>query len=198
MRHRKALLLALLVVMPAFAGCNVKDWYNQMGTVRIQVRVIGDENSLVGQFQSVKVALYGVTLRQAGDALNPKFFSFGDQPKIVDLVTFAREGEEIPITEFRTNLRATERVQLKVVVIEAIDAAGNPLEICRETSRPARFPCFFQYTDDALYYEKPFSPPRGGEVIVHFPIAVKYASRGAASQYFLFADPALVELENRR
>lgn len=193
---RRALLLALLVLMPAFAGCNVKDWYDQNGTVRIQMRSLSGDQSMVDHFQSVKVALYGVTLRQR-DAVNPEFFSF-EEPKIVDLVTLAKEGEEVGITEFKTSLLPTVRVQLKIVVFEAVDAAGVSMEICRESDTPTRFPCFYQPPGDDLLYEKPFSPPRGGAVIVHFPVAVKYAQQGRVSEYFLFADPALMELENKR
>lgn len=182
--------------MPALAGCNVKDWYNQNGTVRIQLRSISGEQSLEDHFQSVKVALYGVTLRQR-DAVNPENFAF-DEPKIVDVVTLAKEGEEVGITEFKTSLLPTVRVQLKVVVIEAIDAAGVSMQVCRRDDAIERFPCFYQPPGDNLDYDKPFAPPRGGMVIVHFPVAVKYAQQGTVSEYFLFADPALVELENKR
>lgn len=188
--------MALLVLTPALAGCNVKDWYNQDGTVRIQMRALSGDDSLVDNFQSVKVALYGVTLRQR-DAVNPEFFSF-DEPKIVDLVSLAKEGEEVGISEFKTSLLPTVRVQLKIVVIEAIDAAGVSMEICRKEDTPTRFPCFYQPPGDDLLYEKNFAPPRGGTVIVHFPVAVKYAQQQRVAEYFLFADPALLELENKR
>ena len=184
--------------MPAMAGCNLKDWYDQKGDVRIQLRPLGDEHSLVDQFKSVKVALYGVTLRQ-GRAVNPDFFGY-EEPKIIELVSMAREGEELTVTQFTTSLLPTVRVQFKAVVIEAIDAAGNSLEVCRPSDRPERFPCFYQPADDSFEPVdlKPFSPPRGGMVIVHIPMAIKYAQQGLVSEYFLFSDPALVELENKR
>lgn len=182
--------------MPALAGCNLKDWYDQNGTVRIQLRSISGEHSMEEQFQSVKVALYGVTLRQR-DAVNPQNFAF-DGPKLVDLVALAKEGEEVGITEFKTSLLPTVRVQLKIVVIEAIDAGGVSMQVCRKEDKVARFPCFYQPPGDDLNYDKPFAPPRGGTVIVHFPVAIKYAQQGRVSEYFLFADPALVELENKR
>lgn len=184
--------------MPAFAGCNVKDWYNQNGTIRFQLEILGNSSSMVNEFQSVKVALYGVSLRQR-DALNPLHFTFGTEPRVIDLVTYAKEGEEIPVTEFKSNMVPVVSVQLKVVVIEAITASGENIAVCRLADRPEKFPCFYQPDDDSLRYEeKPFAPPRGGEVTVHFPVAIKYATRGLASQYFLFADPTLVELENKR
>jgi hypothetical protein len=196
---RRIAVFLLVAAMPALAGCNVQDWYNHVGTVQIQLDIQPATASRLNDFQLVKVALYGVTLKQAGDAINAKQFSFGAQPKIVEIVQLGKTGGSIPLTEFKTNLRATERVQVKLVVFEAIDAAGNSLEICRLGTKPARYPCFYQPNDDALYYEeKPFSPPRGGLTVVHFPVAIKYAQQGQATQYFLYADPTLVELENHR
>ena len=184
--------------MPAMAGCNVQDWYNKKGDVNLVLTPLADENSLVDQFKSVKVALYGVTLRQRG-AINPANFGY-DEPKIIDLVPMAREGEELTVTKFTTSLLPTVRVFLKLVVIEAIDAAGTSLMVCRPVDTPERFPCFYQPADDVFEPVdlSPFSPPRGGTVTVHIPIAVKYAQQGRVSEYFLFSDPALVELENKR
>lgn len=196
---RRALLFGMLLLMPAFAGCNIQDWYNQMGTVRIQLDVQPAQTSHLADFRSVKAVIYGVTLTQLGDALNPKQFTFGPGGKIVDIVQHGKSGEAIGLAEFRTNLRATEGILVRMVVFEAIESSGTPMEICRVTSRPERFPCFYQPQSDALEYDAaPFAPPRGGEVVVHFPVAIKYAQQGTVAEYFLFADPALVELENRR
>lgn len=182
------------------AGCNVKDWYNKNGTVRLQLDIQDAQTSSLDSFRSVMVAIYGASIKQAGDALNPpQDFTFGSDPLIVDIVQKGKAREVIPLAEFKTNLRATERVLVRIVVFEAIDAAGAPMEVCRVTDTPEKFPCFYQPAGDALLYEeKDFSPPRGGTVIVHFPIAIKYAQQGRVAEYFLHADPALVQLENRR
>jgi hypothetical protein len=193
---RKALLFALVLIMPAFAGCNVKDWYNQEGYVAIDLVVDNGRNSSIDQFQSIRAALYGVSLQQF-DVADQKHFTFGDQPLVIDLVE--KKGGPVRLAEFKTNLRATERVAIRMVVFEVIDAAGNPMEVCREDDTPERFPCFYQPTNAALLYdEKQFSPPRGGEIDVGFPLSVKYATKGRAAEYFLYADPGLVTLDVHR
>lgn len=195
---RKALLFALVMVMPAFAGCNVKDWYNQEGWVAIDLALEGGRNSTIDHFRSVKAAVYGVSLRQAGTT-DAKHFTFGADPLIVDLVEKAKEGETVRLAEFKTNLRATERVAVRITVFEAIDAAGNSMEICRLDDTPERFPCFYQPDNAALLYEeKSFSPPRGGRITVGFPVAIQFAQQGRASEYFLYADPGKVTLDVER
>lgn len=199
----------MVMIMPAFAGCDVKDWYNQSGTVRIQLEPQPAQGSHLDSFKSVKAAIYGVSLKQAGESLNVKHFTFGKDPKIVDLVDAGKKGTVIELTEFKTSLRATERIAVQIAVFEAIDAAGASMEICRLADTPQRFPCFYVPDDDLLLFEgcpstdatcreKSFAPPRGGMVVVHFPVAIQYAQDGPRGEYFLFADPAKVGLENRR
>ena len=200
---RRALLFAILLVMPAFAGCDVKDWYNQNGTVRVQLEIQGAKGNHLDEFRSIKAAIYGVMLKQSGESLNLKQFTFGTDPKIIDIVESGKKAESIGLTEFKTNLRATDRVAIRMAVFEAIDAAGNSMQVCKQTDTPDHFPCFYQPDDDLLSFQadveqKSFAPPRGGTVIVHFPLAVKYAQQGRVAEYFLFADPALVTLENHR
>lgn len=197
MRTRRALLFILLVLTPALAGCNVKDWYNQNGTVRIQLEFPLD-GSTINEFRMVNAAVYGVSLRQT-DTADPDHFTYPEgDPLVVNLVEKAKTGESVVITEFKTNLRATDRVAVRIAVYEAVTAAGESLEICRLGQAPTKYPCFYQPDNTALQYDKPFAPPRGGLVVVHFPVAVKYAQLQRASEYFLFADPDLVVLENHR
>lgn len=193
---RHLALAALLIAMPMMAGCNVKDWYNQEGHVVIKVAFQGDRNTSLGDFRSVKAAIYGVTMRQA-DAADVKHFAFpDDDPLIVDVVEKGRKQESITIADFKTNLRASDRVALRIVTFEAIDAAGNSMPICRLKDAVSNYPCFYQPDNSALLYEeKPFSPPRGGTVTVGFPVSVMYAQKGRVAEYFLYADPGAVTLE---
>lgn len=182
----------------ALSGCNVRDWYNQEGWVAIDLVVDSGRNTTIDQFRSIKAALYGVSLAQA-DVADQKHFTYGEQPLILDLVEKARKEERVRLTEFKTNLRQTERVAVRMVVFEAIDAAGNPMPICRLNQDVEKFPCFYQPDNAALLYdEKSFSPPRGGEIVVGFPIAVQFATQGRAAEYFLYADPGLVTLDVNR
>lgn len=195
---RKALVFALVLVMPMFAGCNVKDWYNQEGYVSIELAVDSGKNTTIDHFKSIKAQVYGVDIKQR-ESSDQKHFTFGDSPLIVDLVDLAKKGESVHITEFKTNLRATEKVAIRIVVFEVFDAAGNPVEVCRLNTQPEKFPCFYQPDNAALLYdEKQFSPPRGGTVEATFPVTIQFATKGRASQYFLFADSGQVELAVRR
>lgn len=205
---RRALLLLLLVATPALAGCNVKDWYNQQGWVDVQLVPQGPRNTSLDEFQRISVAIFGVTVRQL-DVVQPKTFQFQDaagapQPLLVDLVSKGKEGESIPLARFKTNMRPTSEVTIRMQVVEAIDASGQAMQVCRIGDTVRKWPCFFVPTNDAYTYdEKPFAPPRGGEVLVGFPAAVKFvrppnASPGdARSQYFIETDPALIQLTNR-
>lgn len=195
--ERKALALLIVLVMPALAGCNVKDWYNQNGTVRIELEVLDAAESAIGDLRSVKAAIYGVSLRQIN--AQPKHFAFEPEPLVVDLAETARADERVPLAEFKTNLLATERVAVRLVVFEAIDASGKNLEICRLDTEVEQFPCFYQPDNSALLYEdRPFSPPRGGEVVVGFPVAVRFAQQRNAAEYYLEADPSKIVLESAR
>lgn len=195
---RTALALVVVMMVPLFAGCNVKDWYNQEGYVQVDLVVDPGTNTSIDNFRSLRAAIYGVSLKQF-DSAETKHFTYGDQPLIIDMVEKANKHEVVRLTEFRTNLRATERVAVRMVVFEAVDAAGNAMEICRLDTPPEKYPCFYQPTDALLLYdEKAFSPPRGGAITVGFPVSVAYATKGRAAEYFLFADPGLVDLQLHR
>lgn len=195
---RPLVLALLLVATPMLAGCNVKDWYNQQGTITVELAPLRTSDSQMDAFRSIRVAVYGVTVRQAG-AADAKQFTFGENPLVVDLVEEARAGERVRLAEFKSNLRATVTVDVRMLIIEAIEANGNSMEVCRAEDVPERFPCFYQPTNGAWTYDdKPFAPPRGGEVVVGFPLTVHFEQQGRVSEYFLRADPNLVELTNHR
>lgn len=194
----RARLLVLLLLTASLAGCNIRDWYNQEGWVHIELKVIDDPNTSLDEFRRVTVAVYGVSVKQA-DALNPEHFAFEPGPLLVDLVDLAAKDEQRRLASFKTNLRATNSVAVRAVVIEAVTAANEPLEICRISDQPERFPCFYQPDDTAFVYnEKAFAPPRGGEVVVGFPVAVQFAELGRVSEYFIEVDPGRVEIVNHR
>lgn len=183
--------------MPAFAGCSFQDWYNQNGTVRIELHVPTGEGTRIDEFRSLRVAVYGISLRQL--QAQPQHFAFEPDPLVVDLVQTAKEGDRVPMAQFKTNLLATERVAVRMVTLEAITSTGENLEICNLETTVERFPCFYQPDNSALVYEdRPFSPPRGGEVTLGFPVIVAFEQQGRASEYFLQADPTKVIVESRR
>lgn len=195
---RRALPILLVLLLPAFAGCNAKDWYNQMGTVQVDLAPQGATNTSLNEFRTIKVAIYGVTVKQylAADA---KQFSFGANPLVIDLVEKGRAGERVTLAEFKVNLRAVESVTVHLDVVEAVDAGGESLQICRLQDTVEKWPCFFMPDNNAFRYdEKSFSPPRGGEAVVAFPLAVKYATQGRKAQYYLDTPADLVEITNKR
>lgn len=192
---RRALVpLLLVIVLPAFAGCNVKDWYNQNGTVEIDMKPMGTSNTSLGDFRVLKIAVYDVTAKQI-DSANPQSFSFtsgGQAPLIVDLV--GKAGQAIPLASFHTNLRAIESVTIHIDVVEAVDAAGKSLPGCHPGQPVVSKPCVATPAD--LGYraaEKSFSPPRGGKVVFGFPLAV----RAGGGEYFIQYDPTQATIDRQ-
>lgn len=186
------------------AGCNLQDWYNQRGWVDVQLAPQGPRNTSLDEFQRIGLAVFGVTVRQDGVAI-PQTFTFGEEPLLFDLVEKGKAGERVPLARFKTSLRATAEVTIRMAVVEVIDAAGQPMQVCRIDDTVRSWPCFFVPDNDAYTYEdKPFAPPRGGEVVVGFPAAVKFTRPPNAgpsdprAQYYIDADPALIRLENHR
>lgn len=195
---RRVLLFLVLATLPALAGCSIRNWYNQEGLVTVELAPQPAKNSSLNDFTRVRVAIFGVTVRQV-DSANPKVYTFGDDPRVVDLVAAGRAQERVPLAQFKTNLRATSDVVVRMEVVEVVDAAGETMATCKLADEVEKFPCFFVPDNGAYTYnQKPFAPPRGGEVVVGFPIAIKFAQQGRVSEYYLEADPALIELENRR
>lgn len=196
MAARPAVLLAVLLLSTTLAGCNVQDWYNHMGTVNVSLAPTGVQESRIGDFQTVSVALYGVSVKQV-DSINTKEFSYGDQPLVVDLAKLARDRERLPITQFKMNLRAVETITLRMEVLEAVDASGRSLEICRPGDEIERFPCFAVPDNGAYVYDdKPFSPQRGRVLNVGLPLDLQYLDSGPRNEYYFLAiDPNRLVLE---
>lgn len=195
----RARLLVLLLLTASLAGCNIRDWYNQEGWVHVELKVNNDPKTALDEFQRLQIAVFGVTIKQA-DALNPEHFAFDlPGPLLVNLVEKGEKDERVPLASFKTNLRATNSVAIRAVVVEAVAANGEPMEICRISDTPEKFPCFYQPEETAFVYtEKAFAPPRGGEVFVGFPVGVRFAQLGRVSEYFIEVDPSLVEITNKR
>jgi hypothetical protein len=198
--RRLALGLILVALMPGLAGCNFKDFYNQEGLITIQLAPTKTAiNSSLNDFREVRIAVYGVTIRQI-QSIDPKSFSYPvSDPLLLDLV--AKAGERVPLTQFRTNLRATQSVTVRLDVVEAIDAAGRNMKVCHEGEKLANtdYPCFFvpeqlSYT----YNNHSFSPPRGGEVVVAFPLVVKWQEQAGKREYFLDSPAEITVFEQHR
>ena len=195
MAVRRALLFTLIVLLPAFAGCNFKDWYNQNGTVEIALKPLGTTNTSLGDFRVLKIAVYDVTVKQV-DSLNPLSFTFSPDPAHltplpVDLVATGKAGQLVPLASFHTNLRAIASVTIHIDVVEAVDAAGRSLPGCHPGSHPK--PCVS--TPGDLSYraeEKAFSPPRGGSIVFGFPLAV----RAGGGEYFIQYDATQASLDS--
>lgn len=194
---RPLLLALLLVATPLLAGCNAKDWYDHRGQVYLEVMPVKGENSSIDSFQTLRVALYGASVKQVG-SIDTHEYTWGDSPLVVDLAELARKGEGVPITSFRMSLRAIESVTLRLDVLEAVDARGKNLQVCRIGDTVREWPCFFMPDNGAFRYsDKAIPIPRGGTIEVHFPLEVKYTTRDTRSQYYLDTDPSKIVLEKR-
>ncbi|HWH09024.1 MAG TPA: hypothetical protein VNX21_07470 [Candidatus Thermoplasmatota archaeon] len=195
---RHAVALACLLLAAPLAGCNFKDFYNQMGTFHVVLVPQGPENSSLTDFRSLKIAVYGVSLRQQL-TLQPKEFSFGEAPLVVDFLEAGLKGERIPLATGKMNLRAVDNVTLRLDVIEAVDAQGKDIPTCYEGEPVESFPCFYMPTNNAYRLQEPqFAPPRGGTVTFGFPLAVKTITVQGDTEYFFVGDPADAIIEKKR
>lgn len=195
---RLLIVLALLAGASATAGCSFSDWYNQSGRFYIEIAPQGPENSSIGDFQRLKIAIYGVSMKQVG-FVNTKEFSYADEPLVIDFLKAGREGERILVASDRMNIRAAEHVTVRLDIAEAVDAQGRPIPTCKlNQPTPATFPCFLLDDNNAYRLERQFSPPRGGEVTVGFPLSVKTVVFRGDTEYFLIVDPALATIETKK
>lgn len=196
--RRRALALGLVVLAVPLAGCDFKDFYNQMGTFHIELVPQGPENSSVTDFRTLRIAVYGVSVKQQL-TVQPKEFSFGDSPLVVDFLHAALNGERVRLATGQQNLRAVDNVTIRLDVLEAVDAAGHEVATCYEGEPVERFPCFYMPGNNAFRLEEPrFAPPRGGEVTFGFPLAVQAVTVEGDMEYFFVGDPALATVEKKR
>lgn len=201
MTARQRVLVALLVLLlPAMAGCNARDWWDVQGTLQIGVTAIDpDESSIEGyrpalsEFSALRIAIVGVSLKQAGE-LNPRHFLFEEEPLVVDLVDLESRGAVVPLVEEKVNLRAIESVTLTIAGIEAKTAAGADLPFCYPGQKGVEKPCVSMPASGTYRHnEVPFSPPRGGSVEFAMALEVLYSPQ--ANEYVIFRDPTQARIE---
>lgn len=196
---RSAFLMLLVVASALTAGCSVKDWFNQSGKIHVNILPLGPEGTDLLDFRSVKVALYSATVKQVL-IIEPKDFSYGDSPLIFDMVEKGTKGEKIPILSETINIRAVESITLRLDVVEAIDAQGRAMPICREGETITTFPCFFVPEEGVYRHQnaQTFSTVRGGSVTFNYPLGVRSTTQGGNVEYFIYEDPAKVVIETSR
>lgn len=185
-------VLLLVALLPALAGCNFSDWYNQRGTVVVELAPVGPTGTALSDFQSLKVAIYGVSMKKQG-GLEPNEYTFGDAPLVVDLVAHGRAGTRVPLVENKTNLRSFESVTVRLELVEAITAAGRSLPGCHPGQPVESRPCVSTPVNGAYRAERLFSPPRGGSLTFGFPLAVQY--NAPVNEYYIQIVPDAVTLE---
>ena len=190
----KPVWMALAIVLAvALSGCNLKDWYDQVGTVRVELRVVGAEESDVEQFQSLRLTVRSAQVRQQA-AANP-LTSAGGEAVIHDLARMARTGERAVLLEERVNLRGFESVGLKIEVIDGVSADGETIPGCEQGVTVQEPPCI-RFARQGAYPltldPAQFRVPRGGTMVIVFPLAVHYSPQ--TGEYFVASkDAELVE-----
>lgn len=192
MAPSRVVLLALLVATPALAGCNFADWYNQRGTVKVELVAVGADQSAIEDFETLKIAVYGVSLKQAG-SIQTQEFTFGGSPLIVDLAATASADQRIPLAQTTLSLRQVESVTLRIEVVEAVDASGTVLPACHPGEPVESRPCVSTPRNGAYREEnRPFSAERGGTIVYGFPLAVQYDQ--PTNEYYIQTDPEFATL----
>lgn len=185
----------LILLVPATAGCNVRDWWNMEGTVHFGVKAVSRDESPVpgyrsamGDFRELSVAVVGVSVKQVGE-INPRHFSFQDEPLVVDLVDIERRGVGVPLAREKLTIRAIEQVTITMVGFRAVTAAGDELEFCHPGQQGVTKPCVSMPSNGGYRHnERNFSSERGGESEFLMAFEVLYTPEGR--EYVLFRDPA--------
>jgi hypothetical protein len=197
----RLVLFAALLLAPALAGCNFRDWYNQEGHFRVFLFPQGPQNSSLSDFTTLTLAVYGVTVKQV-QYIEPKTFTFGTQPLVIDMIKAGAKGELIPLTpSFLANIRPIESTTLTVDIVQAIDAQGRSIPVCREDQPTTTFPCFFLAKNGAITFnERPIAMQRGGTVNFGFPVAVKstdqlFPGENRPTEYLLLSDQSLAIID---
>lgn len=186
------MLSLLMVLTVSLAGCNVKDWYDQVGTVRLELQVVGPDGSDIENLESVRVAIRSAQMRQEL-AVNPET-STEATAEVLDFATLAQTGERVLLLEKKVTMRGFESLNVKLEVLEALGAAGETIPGCEQGQRIENPPCV-RYARDGAYPQlldpTQFHVPRGGEMTVVLPIAVMYDA--ASNEYYLKAERAFHE-----
>lgn len=186
---RRVLLFALVLVLPAFAGCNVNNWMKQQGEVKVFLAPQGPQKSALNNFQKLKVAVLGVSLKPA-DSIQTKEFTFGTDPLVVDMVDKGTHNARVQLAQTTLSLRAIETITVRIDVTEAVDSTGKELPVCHPGEPVASRPCVSIPANGAYRIEgKPFSTTRGGVVDANFPLAILFDA--PSNEYYIQADPAL-------
>jgi len=199
MRPTLAIALVLALLLP---GCNYITWYKQEGFVNVNLHMIGPQDTSLGDFRELQVALKGVTINQYL-VLQPHFYSFGDQPKVLDLVAAGTKGQVIPlVSHTNMSVRAIESITLTMEVIKATDAAGKDVPVCHDGDQVTQFPCFFAPDNDAYrHQDRNIALQRGGTITVNFPLAVLRFNNNKVGQdpeYALIEDPTLLTVDVKK
>lgn len=199
MLGRRAVALLVVAALPFLAGCNFGDWYDQMGTVKVDMSVLPANESAIGNFTLLNVVVNQVQVRQVG-AASPETFRFNER-EVVDLVSLARSGGAKRLVEAKFNLRAIDEVLVFIEVTEAVDAAGkryggcfqgeptSPEEPCVRVARSGSYPHDDLRNPDHLR----FSPDRGGTIVITIPFGVQFGT--TEPEYFIMNKQGWVRLE---
>lgn len=192
---RRALVLALVVlVTPMLAGCNFQQWAKQEGTVSIFIAPVSPSQSQSNDFQHLKIGILGVSIKQV-NVLDPREFTYGNDPKIIDLVAGGAKGEKTKVASTSLPIRAVESVTVRIEIEDAVDASGKAIPGCHPGEPVPSKPCVSTPANGAYrIQEKPVAIPRGGAVDAYFPLAVLYDK--ASNEYFIQSDPALFQTVN--
>lgn len=191
MRNPPVILAVLLVLAVSLSGCNAKDWYNQQGTVRLELAVYGDvpaelnTESRIEDFERLRVTLRGGQLRQDAVAGSINSPTMSD---ILDLVELAKSGDRVVLLEEKVNLRGFSQAVLRLEVLDGITAAGEAIPGCERGATVEEPPCI-RY-DRAGTYARALDPsefhvPRGGTMTIVVPVGIGYTA--SVNEFFLFS-----------
>lgn len=183
MLPRPAAVAVLLAFSVLTAGCSVRDWYDQKGTVKIELQPVGADRSDIENLRSARVAIHSVSLRQVSSA-SPEEYAF-DPALVVDLAAEGKKGSVIPLVEDKFTLRAIESVTIRLEPLGATEPSGASIDGCYQ-GVPHDPPCMRVAANGAYRLTTPIAIERGGTTIFTFPLAVRYDAN--TTEYYVAAE----------
>lgn len=191
MRSRPLVLAALLVLSMSLAGCSASDWYNQRGTIRVELAVMDtvpeDLNitSRIDDFQQLRITLRGAQVRQEL-AANP--ISSPSVADVKDAVAMAKSGERVRLLEEKVSLRGFQQVVVRLEALDGITATGEAIPGCERGVAVEEPPCI-RYDRSGAYSRNlvpaDFAAPRGGTMTIVLPVGVGFNPQ--LNEYFIFS-----------
>jgi hypothetical protein len=185
--RRAAVIAIILVLTPLLAGCNASLWLKQQSVVNIWVAPQPASKSALNDFQTLKLGVLSIAVRQGQD-LQPQNFAFNGDPKVLDMVQ-GGNPQPVKVVSTTMSLRAISAITVRVEGEDAVRARGDSLQWCYPGKPGVKEPCVSIPQNGGYVIDNhPVVLARGNTVDVYFPLSVQFDG----TEYFIQTDSALL------